>query len=423
LIAYRPLGGERRDRIARDPVMSEIAARHDTTAHEIALAWLRDLDACVVPIPGATRTESAASIGRVLAIELTDADRARLDERFPAGRLLRVPRSARRPAGDAAGAVVIVMGMPAAGKSSVAAEYTARGYERLNRDSRGGSFTDLTVALDAGLGGGRRRWVLDNTYASRRSRNEVIECAWKHGVAVHCVMMDTPIADAQINAIMRLIEANGRLPMPEELRARGRTDHRYFGPDAQFRYERQLEPPEEAEGFASVERRPFDRQQRTGNRRALLFEYDGVLCTSASGSRTALDPTDVEVPEQRRDLLARHHADGWTLLATAWRPGIARNEVSEAVVRACFDRTRELIGVDIDIALCSHDAGPPVCWCRKPIPGLALEFAVRHGLALDQCISIGRSQADQTMAGRLGMRYVDHGDFFAGRVPVDVPAG
>ena len=75
------------------------------------------------------------------------------------------------------------MGMPGAGKSMLALDLEARGYERLNRDLRGGSLSDLVVALDAGLSDGRRRWVLDNTYPSRKSRNEVIECAWRHGAS------------------------------------------------------------------------------------------------------------------------------------------------------------------------------------------------------------------------------------------------
>ena len=103
--------------------------------------------------------------------------------------------------------------------------------------------------LDAGLSSGTRRWVLDNTYPSRRSRNEVIECAWQHGVPVRCVWVSTAVADAQINAIARMIEVHGSLPSPEVIRERGKDDPRYLGPDAQFRYERTVEPPVADEGF------------------------------------------------------------------------------------------------------------------------------------------------------------------------------
>src|SRR5918999_1637291 len=75
----------------------------------------------------------------------------------------------------AGGEVVIVMGMPGAGKTSVARELETTGFERLNRDALGGSLTDLVPRLDALLADGQHRIVLDNTYPTRRSRNEVIE--------------------------------------------------------------------------------------------------------------------------------------------------------------------------------------------------------------------------------------------------------
>ncbi|HEY9230334.1 MAG TPA: aldo/keto reductase, partial [Gemmatimonadaceae bacterium] len=112
LIAYRPLGGERLKRLARDPVLTHIASKHSATVEQIALAWLASFDG-VVPIPGATRVETAQSIGRALSIPIDDDDREQLDSRF-SGRLLRVARAKRRPPDAAEGDVVIVMGMPGA---------------------------------------------------------------------------------------------------------------------------------------------------------------------------------------------------------------------------------------------------------------------------------------------------------------------
>ncbi len=62
LVAYRPLGGyDKRAKLARDPVLVELAARHGATPFEMALAWLRSLSPLVLPIPGATRLESLRS--------------------------------------------------------------------------------------------------------------------------------------------------------------------------------------------------------------------------------------------------------------------------------------------------------------------------------------------------------------------------
>jgi histidinol phosphatase-like enzyme len=114
----------------------------------------------------------------------------------------------------------------------------------------------------------------------------------------------------------------------------------------------------------------------------------------------------------RIDALRRFVAQGFQLAAHAWRPQVTRDETDPAQIEACFARVRELLGVEIDLACCPHDAGPPVCWCRKPLPGLVLALAHRRGLALDQCLAVGRSPADRTLAQRLGMTYHDHLEFF-----------
>ena len=374
LIAYRPLGGGKRAKsLSRDETLAQIAREHDATAQEIALAWLRDLNELIVPIPGPTRPEHATAIARVLSIQVTTEDRERLDRRFN-GRLLRVPRPQRKAPDHASGDVVMIMGMPGAGKSTLAEAMVANGYTRLNRDAQGGSLGELVIELDRGLAQGKREWVLDNTYASRASRNDVIECGWRHGVPVRLIWLDTELGDAQINAITRLIEAHGSLPMPEDLRERGKSDHRYFGPDAQFRYQRELEPPRPDEGFKSIEQKTFERRTtRSEGKKALFF-----------------DPT--EANSSMSDALRRYQAEGWLLIGLAWcPPGTSKPGLND---------------VDYEYAECIHPAGPPICWCRKPLPGLVLESAIRHNLDIQSCILIGDAAADETMARRLGMRHL-----------------
>lgn len=392
LIAYRPLGGDRVNQLAKNKTLDGIAARHSVSPAETVLAWLMSFPSSVTPIPGATTLEHAVSIGRALSIELGDEDRRTIDALF-SGRLLRVSRTDRRPRLSTEADVVVVMGMPGAGKTSLARELESGGYARLNRDALGGSLADLVPKLGEQLDAGQRRVVLDNTYPTRASRNEIIETAWEHDATVRCVWLATDVPNAQINCIHRMLEAHGSLPSPEIIRERGKTDPRYLLPDAQFRYERTLEPPTIGEGFESVETRGFVRKPGTGSGRAIIFDFD----------------------ELRADHLAalrRYQSEGWRVLAHAWRPQIAKRQLSIDEVERSFASFRETLGGEIDTACCPHDAGPPICWCRKPIPGSVIEFAVRRGVALEKSIVVGNSAADRTMAERIGATFESIEHFF-----------
>jgi D-glycero-D-manno-heptose 1,7-bisphosphate phosphatase len=227
-------------------------------------------------------------------------------------------------------------------------------------------------------------------------------------VPVRCIHVTTSLADAQINASTRLIEVHGRLPTVDELRARGRDDPRYFGPDALFRYERTAEPPELDEGFTAIDARVFHRHEATdAEHRAVFIEYDEVLCVGRGRNGPALRADDVVLVDGRRELLQRLHDEGWLLFAQAWRPHIARGELTPDDVHGAFERTRELAGVPLALAHCPHDAGSPICWCRKPLPGLILEFAIPRRVALKPSLYVGRAAADRTLAQRLGIPYLD----------------
>jgi len=138
--------------------------------------------------------------------------------------------------------VVLIMGIPGAGKSLLAETYLARGYVRLNRDERGGSLREVADALDEDLSAGVARVVLDNTYLTRAARSYVIEAARRHGVPARCIWLDTPLAQAQANLVERLLERFDRLPAPEELRELARHEPGLLLPTSQMRSLRELEP-------------------------------------------------------------------------------------------------------------------------------------------------------------------------------------
>ena len=55
----------------------------------------------------------------------------------------------------------------------------------------------------------------------------------------------------------------------------------------------------------------------------------------------------------------------------------------EGAPEALADAVGELsarVSGPVEGAICPHPGGPPVCWCRPPLPGLLLAFARTHGV-------------------------------------------
>jgi aryl-alcohol dehydrogenase-like predicted oxidoreductase len=369
LLAHRPLGGAARaERLLADPVLRAIAERHGVTTADVVLAWLRSLGPHVTPLPGPTRPEHARALGR--AVALADTDLERIDAHFPAARLLRVPRDRRRPAPAADGDVVLVVGLPAAGKSTIARELVARGYERLNRDEAGGTLADLLPTLDAHLAAGRRRVVLDNTYGSRAARSKVIETAWAREAPVRCIHLRTSLEDAQVNAALRMIGRYGRLLEPDEMRSAARKDPSVLAPSVLFRHRREFEEPDPSEGFERIEDVPFVRRRPEGH-------------------DTAAVVVRLEGPDARERVRLAAPRAGERVLGVSWGLPPASDGVEDAVH-------------------CGHVSdGPPVCWCRRPLPGLGAVLIARHRLDPARCRYVGRDPADRTWARVLGFTFED----------------
>jgi FMN phosphatase YigB (HAD superfamily) len=211
---------------------------------------------------------------------------------------------------------------------------------------------------------------------------------------VRCVVVATSLEDAQANAVARIIARHGRLLMPgvgtdNEL---GRAKE--IDPRAQFRYRRDHEPPRADEGFAAIEQVPFVRAAPPPGKPALIVELDDVVWRGRP--RT---PDAIELRAGAREALAAW-SQTHVLAGTTWQPALASTDALQR-------RLAELLGVALVVAHCAHPAGPPVCWCRKPMPGLALALAHAHGLDLARTLHVGKGPADRGFAVRAGIRYAD----------------
>jgi hypothetical protein len=69
-------------------------------------------------------------------------------------------------------------------------------------------------------------------------------------------------------------------------------------------------------------------------------------------------------------------------------------------------RLGAVVSGPVEGAVCPHSGGPPVCWCRPPLPGLPLAFARAHDVDPARSTLLGVSAAHKTLATTLGARYV-----------------
>ncbi len=400
LFAYSVLGGvaKAKERLARDTALRLVAKRHDVGPAEIMIAYLLAVDPVIVPIVGARTPETARrSIGVARLVKLEDEDLTALDARFPGLAMSRRP--VRSPSPETATAdVVILMGVTGSGKSRLAEEWTSRGYERLNRDTLGGTLAQTARRLGELLDKGVTRVVLDNTYVTRASRSEVIRVAHARGALVRCIHVDTPPHEAQWNITWRMLEKHGELLGGAELIKRARVDANLVGPNVLSQMERKIERPTEDEGFASIETLRFTRVFE-GEKAGVALPLELVLRESQGV---------VSLREDALATLEQIPPDVPTLLF-GWKPGATdawRLRAEEAL------RAIKLPGIEtgrretIELSICSHAAGAPTCWCRPPLPGLWLAFQRRHRIDPRLSLFLTVTPTHKTMAKNLGIKAI-----------------
>jgi aryl-alcohol dehydrogenase-like predicted oxidoreductase len=382
-IAHSPLGGPRRAKsVPRQSELADAAAAHGATAAEVALAWLLDLSPTVVAIPGARRPETARSAAAAARLRLDDAERSALASAFGRPHQARVERAPRPDDAE----LVLVMGIPGAGKTRLAEGYVERGYVRLNRDERGGSLRELAAAVENEAASGARRIVLDSTYLTRAARSYVLDAAGRQGVPARCIWLDTPLAQAQVNMVERILDRLGALPAPDELRDLARRGDGLLAPTSQMRAVRELEPPSTDEGWTAVERVLFMRDQPAHAKEVGVFVAAGAL----------------EQPRWKQALVKAEPSAPH--LVFDWRPAAAADVLAVAAAALAAE-----VSGRVETALCPHPAGPPSCWCRPPLPGLPLAFARAHGVDPSRSILVGAGPAHRTLAATLGARYAAAG--------------
>jgi len=306
--------------------------------------------------------------------------------------------------------VIMVIGYPASGKSSIAKEYIEQDYTWLNRDDFGGSISDLISPMMSALEEGENV-VLDNTFPTVESRKAFLECAYLYKADVICEWLTTSIEDAQFNACYRIMRREGKLLNPAEIKANKSPN--IFPPVVLFKYKKEFEKPTVEEGFKAVNKRAFVRRfPKIWTNKAIFLDYDGTLRDTISDAKWPTDPNDIKILPRRKEVLYAYAEHGYRLLGVSNQSGIAKGSPTEEEAIACFEKTNELLGLDIEYAYCPHKVPPISCFCRKPMPGMALQFFHKYNLDPRKCTMVGDMTSDKTFAKRSHMEFVHADEFF-----------
>ncbi len=306
--------------------------------------------------------------------------------------------------------ITLVTGFPGSGKTQhIQAQYP--GHLHIARQI-GEKPEKLASRVKQAANDGATDIVVEAVMTKASTRRPLIQVADELGTGLHLDWLKTSIEDAQVNAIEAMFAAHGLvLPSPDELKAMGK-DGTVIVPAALFRYRKQLEKPAKEEGYASITSSKFVRTERAFEGKAVILDYDGTLRHTKSGEKYPTNPNDVQGLPGRTEVLQAYLDKGYKLVGASNQSGVAKGSLSHEDADACFEETNRQIGHKVEYKYCPHRSAPISCYCRKPMPGMALYFMHKYGLNPRETIMVGDMTSDKTFAKRAGIEYVDQAEFF-----------
>ena len=320
--------------------------------------------------------------------------------------------------------VIMLMGFPASGKSSLAKEYQDIGYIKLSRDVDGGSYKDLAIRLDNFLSE-KKKVVLDNTNFDKKSRRLFFDVIKKYQIKVKGVWLKTSIQNCKINACLRLMQYQNidfncsnkefnKLFDPQVIKKSKNPN--IFQPEIIHMFGKLFQPPSIDEGFDEIVELDFIRIWPSDYiNKALILDYDGTLRTTPEHSECKVFPKykhEIIIMPNRKESLQFYKDEGYIFAGISNQSGVHGGSLSLEDAERCFKHTNNLLGFDIDYRFCAHSKDINNCYCRKPNPLKAVFLIQKYKLDPKKCIFVGDQKSDKELAECIGFTYYDANDFF-----------
>jgi D-glycero-D-manno-heptose 1,7-bisphosphate phosphatase len=136
--------------------------------------------------------------------------------------------------------------------------------------------------------------------------------------------------------------------------------------------------------------------------RAAFLDRDGVINRKAPVDHYILSWEDVQFLPGVAQAIALLNRNDFRVIVVSNQRCVANGLITTLELDSIHERMRDAMvraGATIDaFYYCPHELQPP-CSCRKPLPGMLLEAASKHGIDLTASWMIGDSEID-IVAGR-----------------------
>lgn len=139
-------------------------------------------------------------------------------------------------------------------------------------------------------------------------------------------------------------------------------------------------------------------------RPAVFLDRDGAIIVDKN---YLSDPEGVELLPNAIEGLLQFQSAGFLLIIITNQSGVGRGMFTAKDAEAVNERLVQVLsrnGITItDTYYCPH-APDDHCQCRKPLPGMILEAAAKHGIDLSRSITIGDKESDVKAGQAAGCR-------------------
>lgn len=152
-------------------------------------------------------------------------------------------------------------------------------------------------------------------------------------------------------------------------------------------------------------------------RRAVFLDKDGTIVHDVPYN---VDPKRIALMDGVGEGLRKLQDAGFLLFVVSNQPGVALGRFSESALDAVEARLDELLSpFGVMLTGCGWCTHPPIgvrtaiaCTCRKPRPGLLVDAAATHQIALEHSWMVGDILDDVEAGNRAGCRtiLVDRGN-------------